>query len=42
MIISGGPDGALQTKCTDTQAQGDDLIIEWPVTTAINRSRVQR
>jgi len=40
MIISGGPDGTLQTKCTDTQAQGDDLIIEWPVTVAINRSAV--
>ena len=40
MIISGGPDGTLQTKCTDTSAQGDDLIIEWPVTTAVNRSAV--
>jgi hypothetical protein len=40
MIISGGPDGSLQTKCTDTAAQGDDLIIEWPVTVAINRSAV--
>ena len=40
MIISGGPDGTLQTKCTDTSAQGDDLIVEWPVTTAVNRSAV--
>jgi len=40
MIISGGPDGNLQTKCTDTTAKGDDLIIEWPVTTAVNRSAV--
>ncbi len=40
MIISGGPDGTLQTKCTDTAAQGDDLIIEWPVTVAVNRSAV--
>ncbi len=40
MVISAGPSGNLQTKCGDTTAQGDNLIIEWPVSTSIDRSAV--
>ena len=39
-IISAGPSGNLQTYCGNTTAQGDNLMVQWPVTTAINRSAV--
>ena len=40
MVISGGPDGALQTKCGDAAAQGDDRINRLSVAEAINRANV--
>ncbi|MDX1923257.1 MAG: tail fiber domain-containing protein [Alphaproteobacteria bacterium] len=40
MVISGGPDGLLGTKCGDTVAQGDDRINKLTVAEAINRANV--
>ncbi|MDX2028419.1 MAG: hypothetical protein SFW62_07265 [Alphaproteobacteria bacterium] len=40
MILSAGPDGSLNTRCGDASAQGDDIILSWPVMTAVNRSAV--
>lgn len=40
MVISGGPDGLLGTKCGDTAAQGDDRINKLTVAEAINRANV--
>jgi hypothetical protein len=40
MVISGGPDGQIQTKCGDTVAQGDDRINKLSVAEAINRANV--
>ncbi len=40
MVISGGPDGLLSTKCGDTAAQGDDRLNKLTVAEAINRANV--
>ncbi len=40
MVISGGPDGLLGTKCGDAVAQGDDRINKLTVAEAINRANV--
>ncbi len=40
MVISAGPSGNLQTKCGDTTAKGDNLMVQWPVSTSIQRSSV--
>ena len=40
MIVSGGPDGQLSTKCGDTAAQGDDRLNKLSVAEAINRANV--
>ena len=39
-IISAGPDGALQSKCGDNAAVGDDRINKLSVAEAINRANV--
>lgn len=38
VLISAGPDGILQTKCGDTDPQGDDYMIYFPVAEAINHA----
>lgn len=40
MVISAGPDGALQTKCGDNAAIGDDRMNKLSVAEAINRANV--
>ncbi|MEQ1615650.1 MAG: glycine-rich domain-containing protein [Hyphomicrobiaceae bacterium] len=40
MVISGGPDGLLSTKCGDTAAEGDDRLNKLTVAEAINRANV--
>ncbi len=40
MVVSGGPDGLLSTKCGDTAAQGDDRLNKLTVAEAINRANV--
>lgn len=40
MIISGGPDSQLSTKCGDTNAQGDDRLNRLTVAEAVNRANV--
>lgn len=40
MVITAGPDGNLDTKCGDTNAQGDDKIISSTVAETINRANV--
>lgn len=40
MVVSGGPDGQLATKCGDATAQGDDRTTKLTVAEAINRANV--
>jgi hypothetical protein len=40
MVITAGPDGNLDTKCGDTNAQGDDKIVSSTVAETINRANV--
>ena len=40
MVISAGPDGVLNTTCSDTVAKGDDMMLAWPAPTAVNRSAI--
>lgn len=39
-IISGGPNGKVETKCGDTSAGGDDLMIVWSTSVTQNRAAV--